>query len=138
MLLALSYVAGSIVFLLLLTFLYVAEDIKGERVFLGSIRVLLDSFLLFLKTLFLKGIHFFTNGFVRVLLHYGFHNILNRLLALLRSLEKRVEDLVRKNRKVVKDIHAVKTRNHLDEIAEHQEETALTDTQKEEMRSHEK
>jgi hypothetical protein len=82
MFLALTYVAISIIVLLVLTFVYVIEDHKGERVFLLSHRDKLDSLLR-------KGIgkieslmFSLTNNVVRLLLHYGAHSVLkNRRIA---------------------------------------------------------
>lgn len=136
MVVALTYVAFSLVALALLTFVYVVEDIKGKRVFLLSLRVKLDSLLLMLLRKFQQVAFSFTNGFMRLLLHYGAHSVLKRVLALIRKLEMKVEELVRHNRKVAKDISAVKVRNHLDAIADHKQEVALSETKKDEMRAH--
>jgi len=136
MIVALTYVAGSSIILILLTFIYVIEDFKGKRVFFVGFRAFLDKVLTACKVQLAKITSFFTNGFMRLLLHYGAHSLLKGVLAWLRALEKRVEDLVRQNRKIAKDIHAAKKRNHLDEIAEHKEETALSDTQREDRLSH--
>lgn len=136
MTLALTYVASSVVILVCLTVVYVIEDIKGRRIFLTQARTWLDSLF---ERLLRKGssvMFSFSNGFMRLLFHYGAHSILKRILLAVRKLEKKVEDLVRRNRRVAKDISANKQKNHLDAIAEHKEEVALNETQKEEMRSH--
>ena len=133
---ALTYVGVSMCVLAALTIVYVLEDIKGQRIFLQSARLWLDKALLALYARFSSIVSFFTHGFMRVLLHYGAHTILKRVLSALRKLEKRVEDLVRHNRKVVKDISAAKSRNHLDAIAEHKEEVALSEKEKKERRSY--
>ena len=133
---ALTYVGFSLVALALLTFVYVVEDIKGKRVFLLSLRAKLDTLLSVLVTKFEQVAFSFTNGFMRLLLHYGAHSVLKRVLAVIRKLEMKVEELVRHNRKVAKDISAVKVRNHLDAIAEHKQEVALSETKKDEMRAH--
>lgn len=136
MITALTYVAGSVIFLSLLTFVYVIEDIKGERVFLIGVRSGLDKLLAAIVAKILSITSFFGNSFVRLLLHYGVHSILKRILATLRRLEKKVEDLVRQNRQVAKGIQIAKTRTHLDAIAEHKEEVALTPKEKAKMLSH--
>ena len=133
---ALTYVAVSVVILVVLTSIYVIEDIKDRRIFFLRFRAALDRLFVLLLAKLSEFISFFTHGFMRVLLHYGAHTILKRVLATLRTLEKRVEDLVRHNRKVAKDIHTAKNKTHLDEIAEHKEEVALSDSEKENMRSH--
>ncbi len=126
----------SIAVLLLLTLLYVVEDIQGRRILLPRVRESFDRALAFIQQHIQKATSFFTHGFMRLLLHYGAHTILKRLLTALRALESRVEELVRKNRKVAKDIRESKTRNHLDAIAEHKEEVALSQEERKERLSH--
>lgn len=132
MVIAFVYVGCSILALLVLTIVYTIEDVKGKRVFLVGVREALDRFL----TAFIQKISLwlygFAHGFMRLLFHYGAHSILKRVLSGIRGLEARVENLVRKNRKIAKDIRN-KTRTHLSDIADHKEEVALTDTEKEKM-----
>lgn len=136
MVIALIYWVSSVVILVFLTAVYVVEDARGERIFLASAREQLDSLcrLVSLKVSYYSAS--FSHGFMRVLLHYSVHSVLSQILLTLQKLEKKLENLVRHNRKVAKDIHAIKTKGHLDAIARHQKETALSDTQKKEMRSH--
>jgi hypothetical protein len=137
MVLALTYVAGSFITLLVLTCIYVIEDIKGKRVFLLSFRTKLDAFLALLLVKIEKFMYSFTNGFMRLMLHYGAHSILKRVLAVIRKLEVKVEDLVRRNRSIAKDIRSsLRPKNHLDAIAEHKEEVALTEKEKEALLTH--
>lgn len=132
---ALVYVGCSLVALILLTFIYVVEDIQGKRIFLLKTRDKLDTFFRWMLSKIDSALFFFSNNFMRLLLHYGAHTILKRILFWLRTLEKRVEDLVRQNRKVAKDIRTATSKNHLDEIAQHKEETALSVEQREERLS---
>jgi len=136
MIAALIYVGCSVLFLTLLTLVYAIEDKKGQRIFLVGFRATLDKVFLFIKRKFSAVGTYFSNSLMRLLLHYGAHSILKRILNALRRLEARVEDLVRHNRKVARDIHAAKTRNHLDEIADHKEDVALSEKEKEKMRRH--
>lgn len=135
MIIALTYVGVSIAVLLLLTFLYVIEDIQGKRVFLPRLRVAFDEMLATIQRKIGSLVSFFTHGFMRLLLHYGAHTVLKRLLAALRTLESRVEELVRKNRRVAKTIRESKEKNHLDVIAEHKEEMTLSEKEREERLS---
>lgn len=135
MLAALLYVGGSVVVLVLLTGIYTLEDIRNRRIVLVRLR---ESFDIILQRIAVKlgnGKSFFTHGFMRLMLHYGAHTILKRLLTTLRRMESRVEELVRKNRRVAKDIRAAKVKNHLDEIAQHKQEVALSEEEKEERLS---
>jgi len=135
MTIALTYVGISFAALLLLTILFVIEDIKGTRVFLVRFRAFLDSLLLQIAAKMQKWFSFFTTGFMRILFHYGAHTVLNRILAGLKRMELRVEELVRKNRKVARDLRN-RERNHLDDIADHKIEVALTSKEKEKLLSH--
>ena len=136
MIVALTYVAISIGVLLLLTFVYVVEDAKGERFFFLKARAKLDTFLsqvLHRVELFMFSL---SNSIVRLLLHYGAHSILKRMLAVIRSLEEKVEDLVRRNRRIAKGIGALRTKGHLSTLQDHKEEVALSEEEKKQLRSH--
>lgn len=137
MIVALTYVGISVLVLLLLTVLYVVEDIQGKQVFMVQLRSRFDALLYVALSKLQQWISVFTTGFMRILFHYGAHSILKRLLATLRTLEGRVEHLVRQNRKVARDLRN-RTRTHLDDIADHKAEVALTDTEKEKMLAHSK
>jgi hypothetical protein len=135
MVVALTYVGVSITVLTVLTVVYVVEDVHGKRVFIPRVRETLDQGL-YIVALKLRDIsRFFTHGFVRLLLHYGAHTILKRILNTLRGWEHRVEELVRHNRKIAKDIRAQKGDPHLNAIAQHKQDVALTEIQKEELKS---
>lgn len=136
MIIALTYVGISVVTLVLLTILYIVEDIHGERVFFIGLRAKLDTYLVRLIEKLKQWFSLFVTGFMRLLFHYGAHSVLKRILAFIQRLEGAVEELVRKNRKVARDIRN-RTKNHLDAIAEHKEDVALTPEEKEKMRSHE-
>lgn len=136
MVLALTYVGISVATLLVLTFLYVLEDIHGGRVFLVRARTKLDELLVRMRITIETWFALFVAGFMRLLFHYGAHSILKRILATIQRLEGAVEELVRKNRKVARDIRT-RTKNHLDAIAQHKEDVALSPEEKEKMRSHE-
>jgi hypothetical protein len=120
--------------LLLLIFLYTAEDVRGRRILLSGVRSFFDRVLLGALAGLRRMVDAFNNSFMRLLLHYGVHSILKRILAALRHFEKRIEDLVRRNRTIARRIRASKEkgqRTHLDEIASHKEEVALTKEERE-------
>lgn len=127
---ALTYVGVSVAVLSLLTVVYVIEDVHGKRVFLTSAREALDRLFASVAKLLERVSRFFTHGFVRLLLHYGAHTLLKRILSTLRTWEHKVEELVRHNRKVAKDIRSQKVGGHLDAIAKHKEEVALSEEEK--------
>lgn len=135
MLAALTYLGVSVGILSLLTFLYVIEDAKGKRLFFPGVRASLDSLFLFVLGLLGRFTSFFTHGFMRLLLHYSAHKILKRILSTLQKLEAKVENMVRHNRNVAKTIKEAKEKSHLETIAEHKEEVALSEEEKRERRS---
>ena len=135
MVIAFVYVGCSVVALLLLTVVYTIEDVKGKRIFMVGARESLDRFLNAFSLKISRFVYGFAHGFMRLLFHYGAHSVLKRVLAGIRRLEVRVENLVRANRKIAKDIRN-KTRTHLSDIADHKEEVALTDKEKEKMMLH--
>ena len=137
MILALTYVACSFLTLMVLTFVYVVEDIKGKRIFLLSTRIKFDTVLALGLVKIEQFMYSFTNGFMRLMLHYGANSILKRVLAVIQKLEAKVEDLVRRNRSVAKSIRkSLRPKNHLDAIAEHKEEVALSEKEKKAMLTH--
>ena len=122
MIIALTYVGGSFITLVLLTIIYAIEDAKGKRIFLVGLRAKIDSSLISLSHSISSWFFSFGHGFMRLLFHYGAHSILKRVLASLQGLELRVEDLVRKNRKVAREIRNRK-QTHVTESDSQKEET---------------
>lgn len=134
---ALTYLGVSVGILFLLTVLYTAEDKKGERVVLAGVRAVLDALFLTILLWLTRLTKVFTHGFMRILLHYSLHRLLSRVLHTLQSLEKKVENLVRHNRRVVKTIkEGTKEKTHLQAIADHKEEFSLSEAEKEQMKKH--
>lgn len=129
-------VACSVAILIVLIGIYVVEDKKDKRIFLSGFRSYLDRACVSLSSYIAKVGGFFGNRFVRLLLHYGLHSILRRLLSFLQKMEKNVEELARHNRKAARALTKRTTRNHLDEIADHKQEVALTPQQKKKLLSH--
>ncbi len=133
---ALIYAGISLGVLLLLLFLYIFEDEKGNRIILRRFRSWLDQVFLWVLRQLSVVVKFFTHGFMRLLLHYSAHRILKRVLAALKRAEKWVEGLVRHNRKIAKTIKdEAKGKTHLQTIAQHKEEVALSEEEKKERRN---
>jgi len=133
---ALWYLGISIGVFLLLSLLYSIEDKKGDRVILKGFRALLDGVFLAILARLFSLMAFFTHGFMRLLLHYSAHKILKRIQTTLQRLEQKIEALVRHNRRIAKTIkEEAKEKNHLHAIAEHKEEVALSEKEKEERLS---
>ncbi len=130
------YLISSTVVFLLLVLLYILEDRRGDRLLLSSLRSRLDRGLLYIKRQIIIRSGVTLQQIVKFLLHHGIQTVLRKMLRFVRSIEERLEVLLRKHRHANKKARREKTsRNHLDEIADHREKSALTEEQKLELRS---
>ena len=135
---ALIFLACSTLTLIVLVGVFRVEDAReGRRIILSRVRALFDRLVVFGGRKLSEVDTYLGRGFARLMLHYAAHGILHRLLSFIGRMEQKVEHLLRRNKQVATDIRVNKKKTHLDEIAEHQEEVALTETQKMKMRSHE-
>lgn len=126
--LALSIIAG----------VFRVEDAReGKRVVFGRIRAYFDRFLRWVLGVFTRVKIYLSKSIFRLMFHYSAHTILTRIHAFTRSIHDRVEYIMRQNKQTARTIHSEKQRTHLDAIAEHKEETALSQEERERRRSHE-
>ncbi len=78
---------------------------------------------------------FIGRDFVRQILHYFFHTVLNAILTVLKKSESSLRDIMRANRTIAKKIEQESEfRTKLEEIALHKVSTALTEEEKKEHR----
>ena len=133
---ALMWVGGSAIVVCALLVFYSFEDRKGERIVFPRFRHMLDHLVETLGRSLLRAGDFMGGRFLRLLIHYGLHTILKRLLLFLRSLEAKVEEIIRQNRRRAKDVTQPHVENHLDAIAQHKEEVALTEGEKRKLPAH--
>jgi len=113
------------------------EDARdGNRVVMVRARKFFDRMVAVVTERLSKADTYLGRGFARLMLHYAAHGVLHRLLTFLGRIEKKVEHLLRSNKRVAKDIRTKKEKTHLDKIADHREEVKLTEEQKIKMRSH--
>lgn len=129
------WVGGSAIVVCALLIFYSFEDKKGGRIVLPRFRLMLDHVVEACGRSLLRAGDFMGGRFLRLLIHYGLHTILKRLLFFLRSLEGKVEEMVRQNRRRAKDVTQPHVENHLDAIAQHKEEVALTEREKRKLRA---
>lgn len=136
---ALTTLLSSTVTLILLTGVFQFEDYRGRRWFLSGLRRRFD-YLITGMSQALGHRHPFGRGFLRLLFHYLAHTLLRRLLAGLRGIEHGVERLIRRNRRAAKALDTApklsEASTHLQQIAEHKVETALTEREKRRLRAH--
>ena len=127
----------STIALVVLTGVFRVEDARGGAlVLLGGVRRGFDRLIRAVSFKLATWHPYLGRGFLRLLFHYFAHTVLDRLLAAARWIETRLERLVRRNRQVAKKIDAEKRQTHLDMIAAHKAETALTERPKQKLRSH--
>ena len=132
---ALIYFGASTAVLLVLSSLYIVEDIRGKRIVLANLRDGLDGLIMRVSTKLGIPTMVFEGGFVRLIIHYVAHTVLGGLLRFLRRIEQRVESIVHRNRNAAKQITRDKqARTHLDEIADHKHEVALSEKEKERLK----
>lgn len=126
--------------LLVLTALFRVELKNGERLFLGGFRGWLDTVVSSLFEWFARVLSYLHAGVFRTTLHYIVHHILDRIIAALIRLQKRLFQVYEKNKWKHKTIERVDSKDNVDEhlsaIAEHKRETALTPAQKRKLRKH--
>jgi hypothetical protein len=135
---AILYLAGSTLALGIIAGVFRVEDARaGNRVILVRARGLLDRAVVGATDRLSTADTYLGRGFARLMLHYAAHGLLQRLLMLLGRVEKKVEYLLHSNKKVAKEIRKKKGKTHLDKIADHRAEVALSKEQKAKLRSHE-
>lgn len=136
MTLPVSVLIGSAITLVILAGVFRLEDSKGRLVVLGRARSWFNRVITGLYNRLANWHPYVGRGFFRLILHYLMHGLLRRLLNVLRFIERAVERLMRQNRQVAKAIDAEKRQaSHLEAIAEHKVETALSEREKQRRRS---
>lgn len=130
------YVGYSGAVLVALVVLYLYEDRQGRRVVLPGLRARLDALCEYGARGLMRTRSLFGYQVISLILHYLAHNFLKRILSMLHRLEERIDTLVHKNKKAVQTMNEERSRTHLDEIAQHKHESALTESQKRKMRQH--
>lgn len=134
---ALIYLACSTLTLVIVAGVFRVEDARdGQLVVLKTVRVRFSKIVEVVFAKLSKLDTYIGKGFARIMLHYAAHNILRSILLLIVKLENKIKSLLKRNTQVAKDLQLTKEKTHLDHIADHRIETALTDAQKRKMRSH--
>gem|GEM_PF-828474 len=134
---ALIYLASSAAALVIIAGVFRVEDTRGgQRIVFGRVRTLFDWVVLWIIGVFRWLYEYIRYSFARLFFHYAAHRILKRLYIVTHFLEEKTEELLRQNRRTARRISTERhERSHLDEIADHKEETALTREEIEKMRS---
>lgn len=110
------------------------EEKKSYR-FASHLRSRIDFFVLKTEHIMHSFLRFIGRDFVRQILHYFFHTVLNMILSLLKKSEQGLRDIMRANRTIAKNAEQESEfRSKLEEIALHKVSTALTEEEKKEHR----
>jgi hypothetical protein len=114
------------------------EQFRSRRLFWGGVRGLLDVKLVQFAKAWTEHWHHFTQYIVKLGWYYSIHSLLRTLLKLLVSMYTYLEHIFERNRKRTKELRQERKqkteKSHLTQIADHKAETALTSTEKTELR----
>lgn len=130
MVVPLTWLAVSTVVFVLLTVLYVVEDARGGRIILAGVRTRLDTLCSSLFVRVSRLTWSVWHGLVQFVLRHGVHRALGIIMNQTERLELRVERLVLRHRKAMRE----RARTHLDEIAEHKQANALSEAERNRLR----
>lgn len=124
----------SLAVLVLLVILFAYEERSGERKILPGLREGLDKLLHKLHhKLTHISIHVGTGSF-RLMVHFVIHKVLSFVVRILQWFENNLYSLLKRNRKVAKNIEAEQVKTHLHLIAEHKESSALSEDEKRKLK----
>jgi hypothetical protein len=130
---------ASIVLFLVLYLLVGLEKKKEKRLVLSGLRKGLDNFLDFIFSKVAINWRHFTKYVVQLHWYYSIHSVLKGILRVIVAFYTYFENVFENNRRRTRKLRAEKkklrTNSHLDQVAEHKEETALTTKQKQTLRN---
>jgi len=131
----LIYFSASALSLVLLAALYLYEDARGRRIIFPRLRAHLDNACVVVILFLIKIVRMLWHGIMQFVLRHGVYAFLGATVTFLRRLEKRVEYAVLYNRHAASKVRQNRERTHLDEIAEHKELTALSEEDRQRLKS---
>lgn len=123
---ALLYVGACFFLCSVIIILFRIEDSYGDRILLARTRTSLDNFLCNVLHFVGRISQLSLVEYVRLTWHYIVHTLLRRILFFTARTQQAVEDMVRKNKAVAKEIQKRHAQSHLEQIAEHKEQVALS------------
>lgn len=132
---ALSLFSGSAFVLVVLFALFKKETAREERIVLSAAREHLDTAVLKVGGAIA---HFFAQmgaGTFRATIHYVLHQVLGVVIGGLTRVQRKLYELYERHTRMSREMRHSGGATHLNEIAAHKEETALTDAQKRKLRS---
>lgn len=128
----------------LVTFLVLAvvtqiERRRGRRLFASGLRNWLDRAVDTISRVLIRSFNHFTRYIIQLNWYYSIHSVLRTLLRTMIAIYTYFENLFERNRARTKRLRAEKKQlseyNHLQQMANHRVETALTPTQQQKLRT---
>lgn len=122
-------ISGAVLSALFVLFRY--EQDRGVRV-LHGVRERFDTAVVRLSALSASFSRFFGRRMIRQTIHYLFHKMLKALLQFIKRCEQFLKRILHTNKMIAHKLEqdADRPKNKLDEIAEHKQSVALSETEK--------
>jgi len=135
---AVTFSAVSIgIFILMLIVMHL-ERKRNKRFFASRVRAWLDGLITSLEQWIVKTWEHFVKYVVQLNWYYSIHSVLRAILRAIQFCYFSFEGVFERNRARTKKLRAerreISELNHLRQMTEHKEETALTDSQKKKLR----
>ena len=120
--------------LILVSWLFALETVRGQRYFLGGARAQCDNLLI--KSAFgLSRLRVHLGaGSARIAIHFFFHQLLAVILKGLQRFESFIASVQRRNRAVARSVRSDQKKTHLDVLVEHKEAHSLSEKQKQALK----
>lgn len=135
---AVTFSAVSIGIFILMLIVVHQEKKRGQRFFAGGARHALDVLVSRLSAKLLRTWNHFVKYVLQLNWYYSIHSVLKTILHAIQVFYFSFEKIFERNRARTKKLRAehrqINQINHLSQMAEHKEETALTDAQKKKLR----
>lgn len=132
-----TFLTSVVVFLVLVIFTQL-ERRRGERLFAGGLRTRLDFFLEQIANWVARYGKHFMRFMVQLSWYYSIHSVLRTILRVIVAIYTFFETVFERNRKRAKELRAEKRqlseRNHLQQMAVHRVDTALTPKQQKKLK----
>jgi hypothetical protein len=128
----------SLLVFIILSVVVRAERRRGRRFFASRLRAWLDARVDVGTKWLLKSWDHFVKYIVQLNWYYSIHSLLKTVLKMIVAFYSYFENIFERNRKRTKQLRAEKRQlgemSHLEQVAEHKEDTALTPAQKKSLR----
>lgn len=114
--------------------LFFVESKRGDRLVLGGFRGWVDKVLVAIHGALSKLHWHFGSGAVRLIIHFVLHRLLSSLVTFLNRIMDLVNSWRTKNRLAARSVRDAQEKTHLELIADHKTDTALTEKEKKKLK----